>query len=89
VTGDPVLEGLREQVSDVDRRVLDLVNRRLELITEIKAHKEANGVSFLDPEQEARLLAGLRAANSGPLSSDGVERLFRSILDLIKRELAD
>jgi chorismate mutase/prephenate dehydratase len=88
VTRDPVLEGLRGEISDVDRRVLDLVNRRLELVAEIKAHKEANGISFVDPEQEARLLAGLRAANPGPLSADGVERLFRSILDLIKRELA-
>ena len=81
------LERLRAEVAGADRDILALVNRRLELVREIRAHKEAHGLAFLDPGQEERLLARLRELNSGPLSADGLERLFREILDLVKREL--
>ena len=82
------LEGLRDQTAAVDAEILELVNRRLELVREIRAHKEANGIAFLDPDQEARLLARLRELNRGPLSADGVDRLFREILALVKDELS-
>ena len=81
------LEGLREEVASVDREILALVNRRLELVREIRALKDADGVPFLDPGQEERLLARLRERNGGPLSAKGVDRLFHEILDLVKREL--
>jgi len=83
------LERLREEVADGDREILELVNRRLELVREIRARKEADGVPFLDPGQEERLLTRLRELNGGPLSAEGVDRLFREILDLVKRELDD
>ena len=81
------LDRLREQVAAADREILALVNRRLGVVREIKAHKQAHGLDFVDPGQEERLLARLREANGGPLSAEGVERLFREILDLVKREL--
>jgi chorismate mutase/prephenate dehydratase len=84
---DPALQRLREQIASTDRDILELVNRRLELVREIRAHKKARGVTFFDPVQEERLLARLRELNGGPLSADGVERLFREILELVKHEL--
>jgi chorismate mutase/prephenate dehydratase len=86
---DPALERLREQVAATDGAILELVNRRLELVREIRAHKHAHGVAFLDADQEGRLLARLRELNGGPLSADGVERLFRELLALVKAESAD
>jgi chorismate mutase/prephenate dehydratase len=83
------LERLRAEVADCDREILDLVNRRLELVREIRAQKEAEGVPFLDPGQEERLLARLRELNGGPLSTEGVDRLFREILALVKDELSE
>ena len=80
------LDGLREEVAGVDSEILALVNRRLELVREIRALKEADGVPFLDPGQEDRLLARLRERNGGPLSAEGVDRLFHEILDLVKHE---
>jgi chorismate mutase/prephenate dehydratase len=81
------LERLREEIAATDAELLELVNRRVELVRDIRAHKEAQGVAFVDPGQEERLLARLRELNSGPLSDDGVERLFREVLALVKREL--
>jgi chorismate mutase/prephenate dehydratase len=87
MTVDPVLQRLRAQVASTDRDILELVNRRLELVREIRAHKEAQGAAFVDPGQEERLLARLQELNGGPLSADGVERLFRELLELVKQEI--
>jgi len=84
---DDALSRLRERIAARDAEILDLVNRRLELVREIRAHKDATGAAFVDPEQEARLVARLRELNGGPLSADGVRQLFHEILALMKREL--
>jgi chorismate mutase/prephenate dehydratase len=83
------LERLRQQTAAADAEILELVNRRLELVRAIRAHKEANDIPFLDPDQEVRLLSRLRELNRGPLSAKGVERLFGEILALIKDELSE
>ncbi len=81
------LERLRAEVAAADRAVLAAVNRRLELVREIKAHKERSGIGFVDPDQERRLVEALRRENPGPLSDDGVRELFERILALVKSEL--
>jgi chorismate mutase len=67
--------------------VLDAVNARLRLVAELKRHKETEGIDFVDPEQEERLLRSLEQANGGPLSEAGVRQLFEEILALTKREV--
>ncbi len=84
---DPVLEELRARVTATDEAILELVNRRLELVREIKRHKLANGLDLLDPERERRLLEHLQATNQGPLSRAGVADLLRELLELTKREI--
>ena len=84
---DPVLRELREKISDTDRAILDAVNARLELVAQIRAHKEAQGIGFLDPAREQAMLRELTEANGGPLSDQGVHELLTSVLDLTKREV--
>jgi chorismate mutase len=88
VTDDPVLSRLREQVSELDRAILDAVNERLRVVEQIKAHKDANGIGFVDPDRERAMLEELRRANAGPLSDDGLRELLATVLDLTKREVA-
>jgi len=87
-TIDAALVRLRELLADNDVALLDLVNRRLELVGQIKARKGELGVAFVDPEREAWLLDHLRRANSGRLSDEGLRELLTTLLDLTKRELA-
>jgi chorismate mutase len=86
---DPVVSQFREQVSETDRAILGAVNARLELVAQIKAYKASRGIDFLDPERERSMLEDLAQANAGPLSAEGVQELFTTILDLTKREVAD
>lgn len=85
---DPVLRELRTEISDIDRTIVEAVNRRLELVARLKRHKDENGIPFLDPERERAMLDALAEANRGPLSSEGLSELHAQLLDLTKREVA-
>jgi chorismate mutase len=86
LSDDPIRR-LRDQIAERDRSVLETVNARLRLVAELKQHKEIEGIDFVDPGQEERLLQALEQANTGPLSRDGVRQLFGEILALTKREV--
>ena len=47
---DPIMRQLRDQISDNDRKLVDAVNKRLELVTRMKKYKESKGIDFIDPE---------------------------------------
>ena len=84
---DPLIRRLREQIAERDRAILDAINARLKLVAELRRHKEARGIDFVDPDQEERLLQALETANPGPLSREGVRQLWQEILALTKREV--
>jgi prephenate dehydrogenase len=82
------LDALRTEVSELDRRLLELLNRRLELVESVRDVKDAAGERWIDSEREAELLQGLVATNPGPLSERGVRSVFAAILDVLKEEVA-
>jgi chorismate mutase len=86
-TIDATLARLRGLLAVNDIAVLDLVNRRLELVDQIKQRKAELGVAFVDLERESWLLEHLRSANHGRLSDEGLRNLLTTLLDLTKREL--
>lgn len=78
---------LRARIDANDRAIVDAVNERLRLVTELWQLKDVAGADRLDPDRERRLLEQLAAANGGPLSPEGLELLVRELLALTKREL--
>jgi prephenate dehydrogenase len=82
------LEPLRNEISELDRRLLELLNRRLELVASVRDYKDSAGERWIDPEREAELLQALVAANPGPLSERGVTSIFSAVLDVLKQEVA-
>jgi prephenate dehydrogenase len=82
------LDSLRTEISGLDRRLLELLNRRLELVAAVRDYKDAAGERWIDPEREAELLQSLVAANGGPLSERGVRSIFSAVLDVLKEEVA-
>jgi chorismate mutase len=85
---DPIIRQLREAISDNDRKLVDALNKRLELVGRLKRYKESNGIGFVDPEREEWMLSYLQRANRGPMSADGLREFFTRILDLTKREVS-
>jgi chorismate mutase/prephenate dehydratase len=84
---DPVLEQLRQQVSEIDRAIIDAFNRRLEIVAQIKRYKDEHGIEFVDPDREAAMLAHQSSENHGPLTEEGLRALYAELLALTKREI--
>jgi chorismate mutase / prephenate dehydratase len=84
---DPTVQRLRREISDVDREILRGINARLELVAQLKRHKEGLGMSFVDSDRERELLDELARANAGPLSEEGMRAFFADLLELTKREV--
>jgi chorismate mutase/prephenate dehydratase len=85
---DPVVQRLREEISELDASILDAVNARLELVAALRRHKDAVGLPVVDPDRERQLLDDLARANRGPLSDEGLRALFCELLDVTMREVA-
>ena len=86
-TPDDRFTELRRLIGENDRSIVDAVNRRLRLVEELWRLKAERGDARLDPDREQRLRDELRAANAGPLSPEGLDRLVAELLELTKREL--
>jgi len=82
---DPIIQAHRAQITELDLRILETLNARIDLVKRLKDHKEAQGLGFLDATQEDRVLGALRQANHGPLPDEGLEAIFRLILDWGRR----
>jgi len=88
VTGtDQRFAELRRLIGENDGAIVEAVNVRLRLVDELWQLKAERGDARLDQEREQRLRDELRAANEGPLSQDGLDRLVGELLELTKREL--
>jgi chorismate mutase len=87
MSGDEQLDALRAQVTELDRAIIDAFNRRLEVVAQIKRHKDEHGIAFVDPDREAAMIAEQSDENRGPLSAEGLRALYAELLALTKREL--
>lgn len=85
---DPFIRQIREAISDNDRKLVDAINKRLELVARLKTYKEAQGIGFLDPEREEWMLSYLQRANRGPMSAEGLREFYAQVLALTKREVS-
>lgn len=85
---DPTIRRLREQISNVDHRLVEAINTRLRLVSRLKHYKTSRGLDFVDPEREQWIVRDLLSANRGPLSPEGVREIVAAVLDLTKREVS-
>lgn len=74
------LAELRVQIDAVDRELLQLLNRRAGLAHEVGEIKRVEGSPVFRPEREAQVIAGLQAANPGPLQAPHIASIWREVM---------
>jgi len=84
---DPVIKQYREKISDNDLKIIDAINKRIKLVAQLKQYKEERHVEFFDPAREEWMLTFVARANKGPLSSKGLQQVYRDVLAITKLEL--
>jgi chorismate mutase len=87
-TFEHVVRQMRDAIIDNDLKLVQAVNKRLELVARLRAYKEQSGVAFVDPSREEWMHRYLQGANQGPLSAEGLRELYEHVLELTKRETA-
>ena len=87
MSADEELQALRARITEIDRAIFELVNRRLEVVRELKQVKSDHGVPFVDPSRETSMIEERVTENPGPLSADGLRSFYANLLALVKREV--
>lgn len=80
IDSDATVAELRAAISENDRLILVSLNRRLELVGELRVHKAEHGYPSVDEARERWLLDHLVEANQGPLSEHALRSLFSAVL---------
>lgn len=70
----------RARIDAVDHILVDLINRRLEYAMQIGRLKRASGKQVRDVARERDIIEALKSHNSGPMSAEAVEEIFRRIM---------
>ncbi|CAM2006471.1 prephenate dehydratase [Acanthopleuribacter pedis] len=71
---------LREEIDDLDERILELLNRRAKVAMEIGHLKKVLRKPFYVPSRERAIFERLRSINPGPFPSDAIDTVFREII---------
>ncbi len=76
----PDLASFRAEIDALDATLLETLNKRATLAKAVGALKHAQGGSVFRPEREAQVIAGLQAANHGPLGKQSIAPIWREIM---------
>jgi len=80
------LSRLREEIEHVDRTLVELIAKRVELARAVGAAKRAAGLPTLDPAREASVIRhAAELAREAGLHDDDVRRIFWQVIGLSRR----
>jgi chorismate mutase len=71
----------RVEIDNIDRSLVDLLNKRAQCADEIGKIKERLGMPAYSPKRENEVLDNIMKHNNGPLSNMALRRLFERIID--------
>ena len=74
------LKKYRAEIDKVDKGIVDLLNKRAQMVLEIKKLKEKHDLPLYDAKREETLMNNIVSYNRGPLYNDNIIQIFESIL---------
>ena len=79
----------RERIDTIDRKLVDLLNERTTIVEEIGRVKRESNLAIYEPKREMDVFDNITSHNRGPLSAEGVKRIFERIIDEMRRVQKD
>ncbi|WLD93408.1 bifunctional 3-deoxy-7-phosphoheptulonate synthase/chorismate mutase [Alkalihalobacillus sp. AL-G] len=73
------LEVLRQEIEEINQKLLELLNERGKVVQKIGKIKEMQGVNRFDPVRERQLLNLITENNQGPFETSTLQHIFKSI----------
>ena len=75
------LEEFRVLIDEIDRRLVALLNERTRVVEDIGRVKRQAQLPIYEPKREDQVFANISGCNGGPLTPEGVRRIFERIID--------
>jgi chorismate mutase-like protein len=79
----------RERIDEIDRRLVELLNERTAIVEEIGRVKRDAKLAIYEPKRESQVFDNITSHNSGPLTGEGMKRIFERIIDEMRRVQKD
>jgi len=74
------LKEYREDIDKIDRGLVELLNKRAEIVSNVKKLKSMRNMPLYDAKREEDLINNIIKYNKGPLYNDNIIQIFESIL---------
>lgn len=74
------IEKLRKKIDEIDTEILNLLNRRTELVLQIGNVKSKNNDNVYVPHREKAIVERLKSLNTGRFPNNALEATYREIL---------
>lgn len=74
------LNKYRKEINEIDKNIVDFLNKRAVVVMKIKRLKEDRNVPLYDARREEELINNIIKYNKGPLYNDNIVQIFESIL---------
>jgi chorismate mutase/prephenate dehydratase len=74
------LDRLREKIDDIDLKIVELLNKRTEIVLEIGKTKLDKHLKIHSPERERTVLMRLREHNPGPFPNETLKLIYEEII---------
>ena len=73
------IQQIRAELDEINLKILELINKRGELVKEIGKIKLKSGINRFDPVRERDMLDLIAAHNKGPFETSTIQHLFKQI----------
>ena len=79
------LSQLRQQIDTIDRQIVDLYEKRMDVSRQVAEYKIETGKKVFDKQREQEKIAGVKALTHNDFNSHGVEELFEQIMSMSRK----
>ena len=79
------LAELRIEIDEIDKQMVELFERRMDISREVAEYKVATGKRILDKERENQKLEAVKKMTHNAFNSHGVEELFKQLMAMSRK----
>jgi chorismate mutase/prephenate dehydratase len=74
------LDRLREKIDDIDLKIVELLNKRTEIVLKVGKTKQDKHLKIHSPERERAILRRIRENNPGPFPNETLKLIYEEII---------
>ncbi len=75
----------RRQIDELDRQLVELINKRAECALEIGRLKRNSDMPVYEPDRERIIFDNIARNNAGPLSTMQLRQIFERLVDVMRQ----